>query len=57
MLFYVNFGFNINNLKNINNKGLNNIKAMLTLKQFKKLYKNIKMELKLVKQRINKYYN
>ena len=30
---------------------------MLTLKQFKKLYKNIKKKLKLVKQKINKYYN
>ena len=30
---------------------------MLTLKQFKELYKNIKMELKLVRQKISKYYN
>ena len=57
MLFYVNFGFNVNTFKNINKEGLNNIKAILTLKQLKKLHKNIKKKLKLVKQKINKYYN
>ena len=30
---------------------------MLTLKQIKELYKRIKNELELVKERINKYYN
>ena len=49
MLFYVNFGFNIDIFKNINKEGLNNIKAILTLKQLKELYKNIKIKFKLVK--------
>ena len=49
MPFYANFGFNVNTFKNINKKKPDNIKAILTLKQFKKLYKNIKKEFKLIK--------
>ena len=41
-LYYVNFEFNVNTFKNINKKELDNIKTILILKQFKKLYKNIK---------------
>ena len=57
MPFYINFGFNVNIFKNINKEEPDNIKAILTLKQFKELYKNIKKKLKLIKQRISKYYN
>ena len=49
MSFYANFGFNVNTFRNINKKEPDNIKAILTLKQFKKLYKNIKKELKFIK--------
>ena len=44
-------------LKTLIKKKPDNIKAILTLKQFKELYKNIKKKLKLIKQRISKYYN
>ena len=49
MPFYANFGFNVNTFKNINKERLNNIKAILTLKELKELYKNIKIKLELVK--------
>ena len=42
MPFYANFGFYVDTFRNIDKTELNNIKAILTSKQIKELYKEIK---------------